>query len=104
MQAVSAQGSMHWVLMRRFEFLMQTLDGVGRPDGFPLVVREAQEGEELLASLFQAGSDWGAAQAPFAQECLALGVHLLGRLGVDHVGVVGTDLVVPPRETVRAIC
>ena len=43
---------------------------------------------------FRGGGDRAAAQAPFAQERPALSIHLGDCLGVDHVGVIGADLVV----------
>src|SRR5260221_995406 len=43
------------------EFLVQPLDGVGGPDGLPLVAWEAQEGEEFFARFFQAVGNRAAA-------------------------------------------
>ena len=39
------------------KLLVQALDGVGGPDGLPLIAREAREGEELVARFFQAVGD-----------------------------------------------
>ena len=76
------------------EFLMQTLDGVAGPDGLPLLLWEAEESEKLVAGLLEAVGDGAALETPFADERLAPGLHLLRRLGVDHVGVIGADLVI----------
>src|SRR6516165_1619918 len=76
------------------KLLVQPLDGIGAPDRLPLLRRIAQEGEEPRAGLLQAIDDGLALQPPFAHERLALGLHLLDRLSIDHVGVVGAELVV----------
>jgi hypothetical protein len=47
------------------ELLMQPLDGVRRPDRFPLVGWIEQEGEQVGTRLLQAGDDGRALQPPF---------------------------------------
>ena len=59
-----------------------------------MVGRIAQEREQVRPGLLQAGGHGRALQPPLAHECLPPGFDLLHRLGVDHVGVVGADLVV----------
>ena len=76
------------------ELLVQPLDGVRRPDRFPLIGRIEQEGEQVGSRLLKAGGDRRALQPPLAHERLSPGFDRLDRLGVDHVGVVGADLVV----------
>ena len=83
------------------ELLMQALDGIRGANRLPLLVREAQEGEELVSGLFEAVSNRAALETPFADERLALGLHVLCRLGVDHVGVIGADLVIELLRRVR---
>ena len=50
-------------------------------------MRKAREREEVLAGFFEAGGNGWALQPPFPEEGLTTGFNLLGRLGVDHVGV-----------------
>jgi hypothetical protein len=56
--AVSADGRTVCVFIRRFypsfEFFVQTFDGIGRSDRFPLLFRKAGEGEESIAGFLQA--------------------------------------------------
>ncbi len=59
--------------------------------------RKAQEGEQPIAGLLQTVGDAATAQAPFLEEGLALGDRLAGRLGIDHVAIVGLDLLVQRR-------
>jgi hypothetical protein len=47
------------------ELLVQPLDGVRRPDRFPLIGRIEQEGEQVGSRLLQAGGDGRALQPPF---------------------------------------
>ena len=83
MAAASAQGSTVWVFDAALEFLMQALDRVRGPDRLSLARREAREGEQPVAGFFQTVSDGAAFQAPFADECLAPGLDLVSRRGVD---------------------
>jgi hypothetical protein len=61
-----------------------------------LAWRQRSEGEEAIACFFQAVGDSGVAQPPLAQEGFAPLLHLLRRVRVDHVVVVGRDLVMQP--------
>jgi hypothetical protein len=49
--AVSALGSTVWVFDAPLELLVQSLDGVARPDRPPLAWREAGEREQFVAGL-----------------------------------------------------
>src|SRR6266404_5483195 len=73
---------------------MQTLNGIRSSKRLPLLGRVAQEGEEPRAGFFQAVDDAGAFQPPFAHEGFVLGLHVLDGFRIDHVRVVGADLVV----------
>src|SRR5688572_11052354 len=95
MAAVSAEGSTVCVLIRRLNS-SQSLDGVGRSGTSPLARWQPGEGEEPIAGFFEAVSDRPALEAPLAQESLAAVGDLLGARGIDHVGVVGRDLLVQP--------
>ena len=76
------------------ELPVQAFDGVGGPQGLPLPRWIAQEGEQPLLCLFQAVRHAPASEPPLGHEGLARLAHVLGVLGVHHVGVVGLDLVV----------
>src|SRR6202008_2900087 len=76
------------------ELLMQTLDRVRCSRASPLARRQAGEGEEALAGFLQAVGDGAMTQPPPSDEGLTAGLDFLGRGGVDHVGVIGGDLVV----------
>ena len=93
MAAVSDEGSTVWVLLRRFELLIEALGGVAGPGAFPLARRQAREGEQPVAGLLQAGGHGSVAQPPLAEEGLAARHDLCRGLGVDHVAIVGRDLV-----------
>ena len=56
--------------------------------------RQASEGEQGVAGLLEAVGDGAVPEPPLADEGLAPLFDLLGRRGVDHVGVVGGDLLV----------
>ena len=76
------------------ELLMQTLDCVRCSCASPLARRQAGEGEEAVAGFLQAVGDGAMTQPPLADEGLTAGLDFFGRGGVDHVGVIGGDLVV----------
>jgi hypothetical protein len=63
--------------------------------------REAGEGEEAIAGFLQAVGDGAMTQPPPADEGLTAGLDFFGRGGVDHVGVIGGDLVVQALGRVR---
>src|SRR4051812_11921635 len=97
MAAVSTEGSTVCVLIRRLceavlRTLMQPLDGVRGPRRFPLARGQPGESEQRLAGFLQAVGDGAALQPPLAQVGTAPRLDLLRGLGVDHVGVVGRDL------------
>jgi hypothetical protein len=76
------------------ELLMQPLDGVGGAHAAPLTWRQPREGEEPVAGFLQAVGDGAMLEPPFADKRLAPRLDLLRRRHVDHVVVVGGDLVV----------
>ncbi len=82
------------------ELFVQSFDGVGCSDRFPLVARKAHEGEQAIAGFLQAVGDGAAFEPPFADEGLALCLDFLTRCGVDHVGVIGRDFLV---QTLRGV-
>ena len=47
------------------KLFMQSLNGVRRPDRFPLIGRVEQEGEQVGTGLLEAGGDGRALQSPF---------------------------------------
>lgn len=76
------------------ELLVQALDGVGGARALPLALRQPREGEEPVAGFLQAVGDRTMLQPLFADEGLAPGFDLLVCRRVDHVVVVGGDLLV----------
>src|SRR3954451_4353465 len=99
--AVSPDGSTVWVLIRRLNFLVQSLDRVYGPRRSPLARGQPEEGEQAIARLLEAAGHRRAAQAPLAQERAPLGLHLLGGRGIHHISVVGGDLVMQRIRRVR---
>src|ERR1700730_6436281 len=77
-------GSSVWVLIRPLEFFVQTFNCIRCANRFPMAIREAREGEQLVARFLQSVSDRATFQPPFADECLALCLHRR-RVGVDHI-------------------
>ena len=76
------------------ELLVEAFDGVRGPGASPLRWWQAGEGEEGVAGLLQAIGDGPVAEPPLADKGPAPLLDLLCRGGVDHVGVVGGDLLV----------
>jgi len=58
------------------ELLVQAFDRIRGADRFPLALRKAREGEQLVAGLIEAVGDGLAFQPPFADECLACGASI----------------------------
>ena len=83
------------------KLLVQTLDGVGGSGAFPLARRQVREAEQPVAGLLQAVSDRTMTQPPFGEEFATPILDLVWRLGVDHVGIVGSDLLVQAFGRVR---
>src|ERR1700693_1780510 len=73
---------------------MQPRDGVCGASALPLSWRQASKGEEAVAGSLQTIGDGAVLEPPFADEGLAAGLDLLVCRGVDHIGVVGADLLV----------
>ena len=80
---------------------MQPLDRIGRARAAPLARRQSCEGEQPIAGFLQAVGDGAVLKPPLADEGLAADFNLLARGGVDHVGVVGGDLLVQALGGVR---
>src|SRR5947207_10801290 len=101
MAAVAADGSTVWVFIRRLN------SSCRRSIAFVVLAlrhwlwRKAREGEETVACLLQAVRHRFALEPPLAQEGLAASGDLRGRGSVDHVGVIGGDLVVQALGRVR---
>src|SRR3982751_6215745 len=93
MAAVSAEGSTVCVLIRRLNSsCSRSIAFVVRAP--PLARRQSGEAEQALAGFLQAVRDGAVLDPPFADEGLAAGLDLVGCQRVDHVVVVGGDLVV----------
>src|SRR5919202_349834 len=75
---------------------MQPLHGIRPPCRLPLAHRKAREREQSIPGLLQAVRDRPALQPPLAQERLAPLGYLGRARGVDHVRVVGRDLLMQP--------
>ena len=90
--AVSADGSTVWALIGRLNLLVQPLDRVGGPRRCATGSMAGSESKEAVASFLQ--GDGAMTQPPLPDEGLAAGRDLLGRGRVDHVVVIGADLVV----------
>src|SRR3982074_3775232 len=82
--AVSADGSTVWVLMRRLNSSCRR--------SISLAGGEAREGEQTMAGFLQAVGNGAMLQPPFADEGLAASGDLLRCRRIDHVVVVGGDL------------
>ncbi len=65
------------------------------------VWRQSREGEQPIAGFLQAVGDGAVLEPPFAKERLAARFDLPARLGVDHVVVIGGDLVMQALGGVR---
>jgi hypothetical protein len=76
-----------------FELFVQSFNRIRRPGAAPLARRQLGEGEELFVSFLEAIGNRPALKPPLADEGLAPGFDLLGRGRIDHVGVIGGDLV-----------
>ena len=94
MAAVSAEGNTVWVLIRRLNSSCSPLDCVRSPRASPLARRKPGECEQALAGFLQAVGDGAMFEPPLSDEGLAADQYLLGRRRVDHVAVVGADLLV----------
>src|SRR6187431_3116197 len=81
--AVSADGSTVWVLIRRLN------SSCRRSIAFVVLALR-----HWLGGFLQAVGDGAMTQPPLSDEGLTAGLDFLGRGGVDHVGVIGGDLVV----------
>jgi hypothetical protein len=98
--AVSAEGSTVCVLMRRLNSSCRR--------SIALVVRTLfhwSGGRRVQVKSFRrpppSVGDGAVLEPPFADERFAARLDLFARLGVDHVVVVGTDLLMQPLERMR---
>ena len=80
---------------------MQTFNSVCCSGALPLRWWQRGECEQGVSGFLEAVGNGFVAQPPFADERLSPVGDVLWRRGVDHVGVVGRDLVV---ETLRRAC
>src|SRR5438105_10592787 len=96
--AVSADGSTVWVLIRRLNSSWSR--SIRGASALPLAGRQPGEGEEPITGLLEAVGYCLAFEPPFAKEGAAALFDLGWRGGVNHVVVVGRDLVVQPRGRV----
>src|ERR1700756_5955682 len=99
MAAVSAEGSTGWVLIRRLNSSWsRSIALVAR--ALPLADGQPGEGEQPVTGLLEAVGYRLAFEPPFAQEGSAALFDLGRQGGVDHVVVVGRNLVMQPRGRV----
>src|SRR5215204_6078723 len=95
MAAVSAEGSTVWVLILRLNSsCSRSMAFVVRALFHWLGGRRVKANRWSPAS--EAVGNGPVPQPPFAQEGLPALLNVFGRRGVDHVGVVGRDLIVEP--------
>ena len=80
---------------------MEAFDRVCGARAPPLARWQASEGEQAIARFLQAVGDGAVLEPPFADESFAARFDLLTRRRIDHVGVVGGDLVVQALGRVR---
>src|ERR1700758_3191573 len=99
--AVSADGSTVCVLIRRLNSLVQPLDGIRGPCALPLARWQPREAEEPVAGFLQTVGDGTMFEPPFADEGFASSLNLFARSRVDHVVVIGGDLLV---QALRRVC
>src|SRR6266536_3537790 len=83
------------------ELLMETFDRVCGSRAPPLARWQASEGEQAIARFLQTVGDGAVLKPPSADEGFAARFDLLTRRRIDHVGVVGGDLVVQALGRVR---
>ena len=83
------------------ELLVQPLDGIGGARAPPLTGRQPPEGEQPVAGFLQAIGDGAMLEPPFADEGFAPRLDLLAPCRVNHVVVVGGDLIVQPLWRMR---
>src|SRR5205807_7690547 len=76
------------------ELFVQTLDRICGPGAAPLARRQPREGEEAIAGFFEAIGHRPTLEPPLADEGLAAALDLCRCRGVNHVRVVGGDLLV----------
>jgi hypothetical protein len=83
------------------ELLVQALDCVGGVRTAPLARRQTGEGQQPFAGLLQAVGEGAVLEPPFAQEGLARSGDLVAGHRVDHIVVVGGDLVMQAFRRMR---
>ena len=76
------------------ELFVQTFDCIRCPRAAPLARRQSCEGEQPVAGFLQAVGDGAVFEPPLADEGFAASLDVLWRRRIDHVAVVGADLLV----------
>src|SRR5437660_6575729 len=90
-------------LAASLELFVQPLDRVGGASAAPLTWRQPGKGEEPVAGFLQALGNGAVLEPPFVEEGLAARRDLLTRRRVDHVVVIGGDLIVQTLGCVRLL-
>src|SRR6516162_111611 len=75
---------------------MEPFDCIGGPRAFPLAGRQPGESEEPITGFLKAIGHCLALEPPFADEGSPALLDLRGRGSVDHVGIVGRNLLMQP--------
>src|SRR5258707_8505273 len=75
---------------------MEPFDCIGGPCALPLVGRQSGEGEQPITGFLEAVGHGLAFEPPFADESPPARCDFRSRGGVDHVVVVGRDLLMQP--------
>src|SRR5437016_12127956 len=70
------------------EFTVDSLERICGAQRFPLRLRKAQKGEEVIAGFLQALHDSGTAQPPLLREADARLIDERSRLRIDHAPVI----------------
>ena len=83
------------------ELLMQPFDRVRGSRASPLARRQAGEGEQPVAGFLQTVGDRAVLEPPFANEGFAARLDFFRRGRVDHVVIVGGDLLMQALGRVR---
>ena len=96
MAAVSAEGSTVWVLIRRLNSSWSRSIALVVRALFHWLSRQPGEGEEPITGLLEAVGHRLAFEPPFADEGPPARLDFRRRGGVDHVVVVGRDLLMQP--------
>src|ERR1700726_2148318 len=94
MAAVSAEGSTVWVLIRRLNSSWSR--SIALVVRAPLAERQPGERKEPITGFLEAVGDRRAFEPPFADKSPSAFLDFRSRGGVDHVVVIGRDLLMQP--------